>query len=457
MSVIQNERKYLFVCIIIAIALCVAQVMGNTILILGALALFMLLLGWCCCGNFTLPILLFFLPWSPIMRLATDSFSFYTFGLLLVCLLGIIRKRFAFRQYQIKSTVILLAITLLSKLLDGSSLTFSYAQFVIMLLLFPIISDEQCAKKYNYYVAVVFFGLGIIIASLCAMHFSEYSNIRKFIRVDSYLTIVRRCGFYGDPNFYVAQILAALGGSLVLMLQESKKRIIVLGIQSVFLLYCGFLSGSKSFVLIFALILFLWIVALLSMPRRTGLKIVLLMFLGGVTLYVATSDTFGELINVIITRFSFSNNLDSFTTGRSDLWVSYAKEIFGSAKVFFLGKGYTNVKVNGRGSHNTIIQSFYQFGLIGVPVLFYWVSCYFRQANPNRTAQHKAGLKQWIVIVGSFIPWLAIDVLFFDEFFLFPMYVCLAIKELSQASDYLGTNEIANQYGGKYGRTGNDK
>ena len=42
-------------------------------------------------------------------------------------------------------------------------------------------------------------------------------------------------------------------------------------------------------------------------------------------------------------------------------------------RVFFLGKGFTNVKLEGRGSHSTPIQTFFQFGFIGVPVLIYWV------------------------------------------------------------------------------------
>lgn len=402
----------------------------------------MLHLGWCCCHDFTLPILLFFLPWSPIMRLGPDNISFYTVGLMLVCVLGITKKRFAFRLYQIKAIVLLVVLTLLSKLLDGSSLAFSYIGFMMMILLFPAVADEQSEQKYNFYHTVLFFALGIIIASMCATYFAEYYNIRKFIRVDSYLTIVRRCGFYGDPNFYVAQILAALAGSLVLMLEESKKHIFTLGIQTVFLVYCGFLSGSKSFVLVSALILLLWIVALLGIRGRTGLKVVLLISLVAVASYIASSAVFGELIDVIITRFSFSHNLESFTTGRTDLWVSYIKEIFGNAKVFFLGKGYTNIKVNGRGSHNTIIQSFYQFGFLGVPVLLYWMISYFRQANIHCIRKYKVSLQEWIVFVGAFIPWLAIDVLFFDEFFLFPMYVCMAMKKLRRDVPPINTNQI---------------
>lgn len=256
------------------------------------------------------------------------------------------------------------------------------------------------------------------------------------------MTIVRRCGFYGDPNFYVAQILAALAGSLVLMLQESKKHIVALGIQNVFLVYCGFLSGSKSFVLVSALIMLLWIIALLRMRGRTELKVVLLTSFVAVASYIATAAAFGELIDVIITRFSFANDLESFTTGRTDLWISYLEEIFGNAKVFLLGKGYTNIKVNGRGSHNTIIQSFYQFGLVGVPVLLYWMTSYFRQENTNCIRKHKIGLQEWTVLVGTFIPWLAIDILFFDEFFLFPMYACLAMKNLKRDIPSISANKV---------------
>lgn len=408
--------------------LCVAQIIGNSMLIFACLGVYMLLLAWNCSTNFTLPILLFFLPMSQIMRTDLESFTFYTFGLVMVCGISILKKRLSLKNYQMKAGLILLFLTLLSRLMDGSRIYYDYIAFMMMLFLFPVVKEEQHEEKYDFFQVVLFFSLGIIVASLCAQSFAEYPNIRKFIRVDSYLTIVRRCGFYRDPNFYTAQILAAMGGVLALLLQETKKgRTALLSVLLLLLLYCGFLSGSKSFVLVAMVILALWIIGILKMRGKLGLKTFLLIGLLIAVGYIATSALFSGLIKVLLTRFSFTKDMESFTTGRTTLWRIYIQELLSNVKVFFLGRGFADIKINGRASHSTIIQLFYQFGLIGVPALVYWISCFFRE---TKQISGRFNLKKAIVLIGVFAPWLAIDALFFDEFFLLQWYMLIALNDL---------------------------
>ena len=97
----QIKKSYLTLNILLVLMLCVAQVFGSTIMILACLAGFLLLVGWGCSQNYTLPILLFFLPWSPVLRTSPLGYSFFTFGLILVCGISIIKKRFKFRKYPV--------------------------------------------------------------------------------------------------------------------------------------------------------------------------------------------------------------------------------------------------------------------------------------------------------------------------------------------------------------------
>ena len=442
------HKKYLTACIMVALMLCLAQIMGNTLLILACLAMYLILTAWCCSCDFTLPVLLFFLPWSPLLKMDPTGHSFYTFAMVLICLISIVKKRFYFRNYQLKAGILILFVTLFSKMLDGNFLAFDYIAFIMMIILFPGVKEEWRERKYDFYQIVCFFALGVIIASLCALFFAEFANIRKYINVDAYLTIIRRSGFYRDANFYTAQIMAALGGALSLLLQEKKKgRLVFLGMIAGFLLYCGFLSGSKSFVLVAAAVLLLWIVAILKMRGKAGLKAVLLMSLLIAGIFIATSTLFSGLIKVLLTRFASTKDLNSFTTGRVELWENYCIEILGNAKVFFLGKGFTNVKLNGRASHNTILQIFFQLGLLGTAVMIYWIVCFFREARQIQGKQGKKDLKTVIVFVGCFAPWLAIDALFFDEFFLLQWYMLIALNCLRSDDDV--TNIETGSYGGE--------
>lgn len=418
------KKVYLGISIALVLLLCAAQITGSTIMILLCLAAFLLLIGWSCSDNFTLPMLLFFLPWSPILRITPTSYSFFTFGLVLVCGISIIKKRFRIKKYPIVTGIVLLFLTLLSKLIDGNSLAFDYVAFMMLIVLFPVVKGEWTIKNYDFFQIVVYFSIGIIIAALCAMTLGIFPNITKYIRVDSYLTITRRSGFYGDANFYTAQITAALGGCLTLMLKEQKRsRVVFLGIVLILLLYCGFLSASKSFVIVSLCLIALWIVAVLRLQGRTGLKVTLLIGIVLLSVFIATSAIFGELIEIVFTRFSYSKDLDSFTTGRTELWKTYLEEIMGNAKIFFLGKGFTNVKINNRASHNTLLQCFFQFGFLGVPFLVYWTVSFFRGGAYKGRRRNANILETLIAAVGIFMPWLAIDILFFDEFFLLQWYM----------------------------------
>ena len=429
------NKKLVLSCIILSLLLCLSQIMGSTMLILACLGAYLLLLAWGCMNNQAFLILLYFLPWSPLMRISPSSYSFYTFGLVLACSVNIILNNIKLKKYAVIAGILITLTTLISKSLDNSDLTFYYIIFLMMIVLFPAIQEENRTGEYAFYQVVVFLSLGVIVASLCALNYAEYANIRKYIRVDEYQTIIRRSGFYGDANFYVAQILAALGGALPLVLQEKKyPRVIFLMVIIFCLLYCGFLSGSKSFALISIMILLMWMVALLKKRGQRGLKLIVLSCFVGVAAYIATSALFSGLIEVILTRFSRSRDFNSFTTGRARLWGIYIEKIFGSFKVLLLGTGYTNVMIDGRASHSTVIQFFYQFGLLGAPVMIYWIISFFRSNLQENNKQKFFSLNQLTVFVGAFIPWLALDMLFFDEFFLIQWYMLASLKQYAGQS-----------------------
>lgn len=421
--------KRSLLCVVLSLLLCLAHIRGSMLLVLICLAAFMVLIAHACISDVSFPLLLYFLPWSPILRLDPHSFSFYTFALVMVCAISILKKRFRFKRYHIITALLLAVLTLLSKLLDGSSLSFDYIAFLMLIMVFPVVKEEWKREKYDFYQAVSVFSVGIILAALCAMSFASYHGLAQFIRIDSYLTIIRRSGFYGDANFYTAQITAALGGGLVCLLRETRRsRSVFLFILQVLLLYCGFLSGSKSFVLITLVLLLLWIVGLFRLQGRGFFKLLLILAAILVTVFIATSEMFRDLIQVFETRFSFRSNISDFTTGRTDVWKEYAQELLYNWKTLFLGEGYTKSIIGEKSTHNTLLQMVFQLGLLGTTVLIVWMVCFFLDA-PKKAKGTKIPMPYvLLVVVGAFSPWLAIDTLFFDDFFLLQMFVYLALR-----------------------------
>jgi len=93
-----------------------------------------------------------------------------------------------------------------------------------------------------------------------------------------------------------------------------------------------------------------------------------------------------------------------------------------------LGKGFTNVKVDERAPHNTIIQAVFQFGIIGVIVLIGWCAGFYERVRKGSIPFKKRFLSTFLLIAGVYVPWLALDILFFDEFFLLQWYVFSALQ-----------------------------
>ena len=70
----------------------------------------------------------------------------------------------------------------------------------------------------------------------------------------------------------------------------------------------------------------------------------------------------------------------------------------------------------------------YQFGLVGTVTLLYWIAG-FNKRRATAGKIQKNSLIQLMIFVGAFMPWLALDILFFDEFFLLQWYVIMALEQ----------------------------
>lgn len=406
----------------------------------------MLLTGIACNRNFELPVLLFFLPWSTLLRLTPVSISCFTLALLMAGFIKLIKNGFILKNYYICIALMLAVITQLSKIISGYRLINSYIMFLAMLVLFP--SFDLKNRSYNFYQLTIFFSAGIVLAALTAERFAEYSNIARYIKVDSYLNITRRCGYYGDPNFYSAQITAALAGCLLLTAGDRERvSVPVLLIMSGLLVYCGFLSGSKSFMLIAILLLLLWGIEVLVSHGKITKKVALFISCGIFVAYIGSSALFSDKIDVILTRFSMVDDVSSFTTGRTDLWKLYIMKILSTPKLLLLGQGFTPVIIQPKASHNTIIQLVYQLGIFGALLFIAWMWGLGKEILSPMHLRQAGPLRVLILSAGAFVPWLALDIMFFDELFLIPAFVFIGIKELCFEHKQINLCEKAELYG----------
>lgn len=418
-------------CLLACLLLVLAQTVGNGFLLLLVLIGCLLLAALACRQGLAIPVLLFFLPWSPLMKLAPGRISFYTIGLLICCALALAQDGMRLTVRQVVLAASLMAMTLTAKILQTGSITNDYLMFVFMLLLFPCVA-RSCPRATSFRCATMFFAGGIFSAAILARLVAHYPNISRYIIVESYLTVTRLSGFYGDPNFYSAHVTACLAGVLVLLSRETeKRRQILLAAVSVALLYCGLLSASKTFVLTVACLFLLWLPILLERGNYGSARTRLLFGVLCAVAFVLVSPAFRQVLQIIGARFTEGEGLAGLTTNRTALWLQYLTAFVHDIPLTLFGAGYTSVNLFRKASHNTLIQAVYQFGILGIPILLVWMWNMLADMFPE-SDKPLAGWKYTVLLcVGSFLPWMALDILQYDEFFLLPVYVLLGVAHVA--------------------------
>ena len=238
--------------------------------------------------------------------------------------------------------------------------------------------------------------------------------------------IIRLCGFYGDPNFYSAQIVTAFGGLLLVVANKKKNNVLHI-VLAIVLFFCGATSLSKSFLISILLVLVFWLFTILRHnPSKPIGAIFGFVLTFAILFFVGAFDNIVEQYTV---RFDSVTDASDLTTGRTDLWLEYLRFMFTNPIDLFFGQGYTSV-FNGvhKGSHNTLIQLLYQFGIIGVVFIVSWLGSFANK--DNKTNKRPLILLVWGI--SCFFMWLGLDMLFCDDFFVNIMLFALGCNYFSR-------------------------
>lgn len=420
----------LAVCSMIALSLCGAQFLGNHLLILLCCGAFLLLMIGAACKETVFPLLLFFLPWATLLKLSPDGKSFYSIALILVCGILFLKRNLSLNALCLLSAIAIFALSISSKLLDGEGISFSYLMFLLMLVLFP----NMAAEHSSFPVQTVFFTFGILLSALTAKFFADTGNISAYITVHSGEGLLRYSGYYGDANFYSAHISAAIAALLLMVLQEKNlNSCLRCALLILPLLYCGFLAASKAFLLTLMAVFVLWLLLILW-KKPLLIRIAVLAATTATALFILSSGW----METLLFRLKIVSSFSELTTGRTELWLDYLRSLLEEPKLFLLGVGLSESKLHGFSAHNTILQSLYQLGLLGVFPLFTWLCTYLHSALPKKWFRI---FPQAVMLgIGCFLPWMALDLLFFDEFFLLPLFWAAGCNYTLKGESNNGTN-----------------
>lgn len=444
-----NNRKVLIIFILMFVDISLISIGHylnmNSIILLSLLLLITILL--ISPYSLFLAILLFYLPWSPVMKFNAEDHSFYTicFVLYFIYFLIVNELEGKISILRIESLILTCSIfmyTMIIKLFFGNSFSLGYLVFIFMVILIPTYIKVY-HRKISFEICIVFFSLGIVFAGLSSKILMNYSHMLPFIKVSNWETIglTRLSGFYGDANFYSAHILVAVSGLLIIMLNKSFKNVVLLSILVLTLLYFGLLSVSKMFLVVLLSIIVIWsLVALISKGKiTTKISIFIVINLG--CLIIATSELFAKQINMYSIRFKMVSDISTLTTGRSDILSDYFTFFKQNPTRLLFGQGYSEVFNGGitDAAHNTIIQIIYQFGIIGSIILLFWIIHLFNILDKTQidsvNKRIKINLNIFIFAIACFAPWLTLDILFADELFFITSLFLIGINYIKGAEN----------------------
>lgn len=430
-KLMNNKKKnitILLLCIVNVLILSIGHVLNNNSIVLFSLFSFFTLL-FISPKSLFLALVLFYLPWSPIMKLSPEGYTFYTIGLALFFIFLLFTKELFDNKgiLTLKNLILICTLfvyTMIIKFFLGYSVSFNYLMFLLMLVLTPSYLFMY-HKKISFEASIIFFSIGIVTAGFSSKILMDYPHMLDFINISQWETIglTRLSGFYGDANFYSAHILVAIGGLLILILRKRLYDVIILFVLVITLIYLGFLSVSKMFLLVLILFLALWgLTVLFSKGKLTTKFTVILICVVGVCI-INTFEIFTRQINMYLVRFTMVSDVSSLTTGRSNILDDYYSFFYNNPVALLFGQGFTNVYKGeiSNAAHNTIIQVVYQFGLVGSLLLTIWIVRLFMLINkpkkPSLKKYNSFNIYSILLAIVCFAPWLSLDILFADEFF----------------------------------------
>lgn len=366
-------------------------------------------------ANNGLCLLLFTLPFGPILKTSPESISFFTILFIAYVLKYIFTRPINFKTFF---CVLILGVCLI--IFSGTDQIITIATILIGIFLVSFSVNDESIKFDNI---VISYSLGILLSSIIGLMQENLPIVEKF--VISHLSklgegnyVNRFSGLHGNPNYFTVDVIIVLAALANLIMQNKKNTvaIVLFGALSII----GLLSISKSFLLSWLLLVFWMFISSFQLKSSKIIKILLLISCLLVAVYLFAKDS----IDLYLVRFLDSSNktFSDITTGRTDIWANYMHEIFSDTKTVFFGKGIGAELVNDKGAHNTYIELWYMLGLFGGILYLCTIGSCIKLKNK------KILLICYAPLVVFLVRLLAIGTLLYDSIWFYIIIVILALK-----------------------------
>lgn len=357
-------------------------------------------------------ILLFLLPFSPIFKLNPSGRTFYNLVIAvsiirLIILSGVIK----FKYSQIFA-ILSFSIYVIS--LGGSSGLVQFINLIVYFTLIVLIFYQD--SKISLRTLVIYFSLGIILASLISLLNNHIYGLSNFInqvslKLNQGEYIRRFSGLNPNPNHYTMDISIALSAWFSLLVSQKVKKFDYLVI--VILSVLGIFSLSKSFFVSYIAMLTLVLVSYGKSGLGNLLKGILFILTVLIGVYFIVGDQYA---GVLFSRFNIDSNLGlaSLTTGRSTIAETYFSYFYNHPFVLFFGRGFGASNL-GHDPHNLYIELVYYLGIIGC--ILYVIA--IKNILPKLKYKFRRNIFNYFPLILLLVRGLAINLLFSESMYIY--------------------------------------
>lgn len=362
-------------------------------------------------------IMFFALPFSTIFKLSAGT-SFFTYWELLFTIMYFVKKNFRCTRREIGIflfTLLLAANQCLHGTLDVT-MTLKFFSYLIILTAIANYSFEDENKTvFLCYIT------GYIMSSFSMLLDGVLFNVRPYVNVKlervngEYIT--RFAGLYGDPNYYVVNIIISMV-LLVILFGKKQIRFVHAVILMIPLVVFTAMTGSKSGLLMLAPVAAFFIYQ--CFVRRHYFFGVLSTILAGVAAVMIFSGEI-ELFSKVLARLF--NGSGGLTSGRADTtWYRYLIYFSEAPLRMVFGRSIAFYDLDGIIAHNTYIDLLYELGIVGAV----WLIAIIWKSYRCTVKIRKNLLNYSVLLVILAMYFFLSELQYFDP----PFHIALAIKVL---------------------------
>ncbi len=269
-------------------------------------------------------------------------------------------------------------------------------------------SAERALKAYCY---------SLLVSALYGLVLRETDQLRSVLGQESEAIwgsgIMRFQGLMLDPNYYMTTVMVGLA-SLAKLKESGRMKMLPFVIMGVCMVALGILTYSKTFFLAFVLFGVIYIIWQFRNKRVfVGILLVLAVVLAADVLLLSENSPFA----VVIARLLNSEDLSDLTTGRTDIYMAYIKEIVKSPLSFFFGYGMSTPELE-KAPHNIYLQIMYYTGIVGlVLIIAFFVSINTVLNCQTDTTNKQSVISKYVVLIMILVLYFSLHGIFRVSFY----------------------------------------